>query len=188
MEVPMKSTDELKNEHEGILLMLRIIETVSGKMESGVQIPSADLDGIMEFLSVFVDKCHHGKEEDFLFPALEAVGILREGGPIGLLLDEHRKGREIVAKLKEAVNLYKSGNQNAPTDFTRLAADYISLMTQHIDKENNVLFPMADARLDPAEDIRLFESFEKLEKERIGPGKHEEFHGLLNHLEKEYIS
>jgi hemerythrin-like domain-containing protein len=35
----------------------------------------------MEFLTVFVDKCHHGKEEEFLFPALEAAGIAREGGP-----------------------------------------------------------------------------------------------------------
>ncbi len=183
----MKSTDELKNEHEGILLMLKIIKAISANMEQGDQVSATHLDGIMEFLSVFVDRCHHGKEEDFLFPALEATGILREGGPIGVMLSEHQRGREIVAKLKEAVNLYKSGNQNAPADFTRLAADYISLLTQHIDKENNVLFPMADARLDPAEDIRLFESFEKLEKERIGPGKHEEFHGLLSHLEKEYI-
>jgi hemerythrin-like domain-containing protein len=36
---------------------------------------------MMEFLSVFADTCHHGKEEDFLFPGLEAAGIPNEGGP-----------------------------------------------------------------------------------------------------------
>ena len=63
----------------------------------------------MDFLSIFVDKCHHGKEEEFLFPALEAKGVKREGGPIGVMLHEHEQGRGLVAMLRNAVADYTSG-------------------------------------------------------------------------------
>jgi hemerythrin-like domain-containing protein len=72
-------------------------------------------------------------------------------------------------------------------NFPVIVDEYVALLTQHIEKENNVLFAMADAKLDTAKDNELFEAFEQLEKERIGPGKHEAFHALLNRLEHEYL-
>ena len=183
----MKATDELKKEHEGVRLMLRILEAVSDKF-GGEKNPSSDqLDGIMEFLSIFVDKCHHGKEEEFLFPALEDAGVPREAGPIGVMLTEHAEGRALAAKLREAADRHKSGDGTAVRDFRTTARDYVALLTQHIEKENTVLFAMADARLDAAKDDELFEAFEQLEQERIGPGKHEEFHTLLHRLKHEYL-
>ena len=184
----MKTTDELRKEHEGILLMLRILEAVSQKIQQGDRIDPDNLDKIVEFLSVFADKCHHGKEEDFLFPTLEASGIPRKGGPIGVMLEEHEMGRSLIAKLKESANLYRSGNEKSPGSFASTADGYIELLRQHISKENNVLFPMADRMLDPSKDAELFTSFEKLEKDRIGEGKHEEFHSLLKQLRDKYLN
>lgn len=183
----MKATDDLRNEHEGIELMLRILQAIAGKLGQGEQIGSGQLNGIMEFLSIFVDKCHHGKEEEFLFPALEAVGVQRDGGPIGVMLNEHEQGRKLVAKLKDAVTRCTSGDKTAAAGFQLTTSEYVTLLTQHIEKENNVLFAMADAKLDAAKDAELFEAFEQLENERIGPGKHEEFHELLHRLEHEYL-
>ena len=184
----MKATDELRKEHEGILLMLHILEAVSQKIQQGDRIDPGDLDNMVEFLSVFADKCHHGKEEDFLFPTLEASGIPSKGGPIGVMLEEHKIGRSLIAKLKESVNLYRSGEEKAPAEFTAAAGEYIELLRQHINKENNILFPMADRVLDFSKDDDLFNSFEKLEKDRIGAGKHEEFHALLKQLRDKYMN
>jgi hemerythrin-like domain-containing protein len=184
----MKAPDELKKEHQGIELMLRILQAVSGKIGSGEQIHSEHLDGILEFLSIFVDKCHHGKEEEFLFPSLEKVGILRDGGPIGVMLNEHEQGRKLVARLKDAVGSYTSGDKTATDRVQVIANEYIALLTQHIVKENNILFPMADARLNSDKDTELFEAFEQLEQNRIGVGKHEEFHALLNQLRDLYVT
>jgi hemerythrin-like domain-containing protein len=184
----MKATDELRKEHEGILLMLQIVEAVSRKIQQGERIDPEDLDKIVEFLSVFADKCHHGKEEDFLFPALEASGIPNKGGPIGVMLEEHKIGRGLIAKLKDSLNLYRSGEENTTAEFTSAAGEYIELLRQHINKENNILFPMADRVLDASKDDTLFSSFEKLEKERIGPGKHKEFHVLLKQLRDKYMN
>ena len=183
----MKTTDELRKEHEGILLMLRILEAVSQKIQQGDRIDPDNFDKIVEFLSVFADKCHHGKEEEFLFPALEASGVPKQGGPIGVMLQEHEMGRNLIAKLKESVNLYKSRKEKASDKFISAAREYIELLRQHIDKENNILFPMADGLVSVETDKELFSSFEKLEQDRIGAGKHEEFHALLKQFRKKYM-
>jgi hemerythrin-like domain-containing protein len=183
----MKATEELKNEHEGIQLMLRVLDAVSKKMELGEKIQNDHLDSMLEFFSVFVDKCHHGKEEDFLFPAMEKAGVIRENGPIEVMFNEHDMGRSLMSRISDAVTQYKSGNTSQSDEFGSASTEYVALLTRHIDKENNILFPMADMRLTPQEDQKLMEAFEKLEQDRIGPGKHEEFHHLLNRLELQYL-
>ncbi|WP_367339534.1 hemerythrin domain-containing protein [Aminivibrio sp.] len=99
----MKSTDELSSEHRGIEVMLDILDEAARRIVTGEPADFGHLEGMMEFLSVFADKCHHGKEEEFLFPSLEAAGIPNEGGPIGVMLSEHRKGRECIAGMKKGV-------------------------------------------------------------------------------------
>jgi hemerythrin-like domain-containing protein len=127
------------------------------------------------------------KEEEFLFPALEVAGVPREGGPIGIMLSEHEQGRKLVAKLKEAVTHYKSGDHANASSVQLIINDYVALLTQHITKENTILFPMADAKLDSSKDAELSEAFEQLERERIGVGKHDEFHAFLDQLQKTYL-
>lgn len=184
----MKATEELKNEHEGITLMLRVMQAIGEKAGRGEALDSAHLDGIIAFLTVFVDKCHHGKEEEFLFPALEAAGVARQNGPIGVLLSEHESGRKLVARLKAAWARYGGRDHSAGADLRQTIAAYVDLLQAHIAKENSVLFPMAEARLDADTDARLFESFERLERERIGAGTHEAFHTLLHDLRDAYLT
>lgn len=184
----MKATDELKKEHHGIGLMLRVLRTVTDKLKGGECVNSEHLDAILEFLSIFVDKCHHGKEEEFLFPALEQAGVPREGGPIGVMLAEHAEGRKIIARLKDAFAAYRSGRGTAAQEISEAANDYVRLLSQHIEKENGVLFPMVEGRINEADDVRLVERFEDLERKRIGHGKHEEFHAMLERLREEYLT
>jgi hemerythrin-like domain-containing protein len=184
----MKATDELKMEHQGIKLMLRVLQAIADKLERGEPVHAKHLDGILEFLSIFVDKCHHGKEEEILFPELEAVGIPRDGGPIGVMLSEHEQGRKLVSRLKGAIRTYTSEDKTAAVDIQQISNEYVALLTQHIEKENTILFPMADGKLNSNKDTELFEAFEQLERERIGLGKHDEFHALLDQLQDTFLS
>ena len=68
----------------------------------------------------------------------------------------------------------------------RRAWRYAELLHSHIWKEDEVLFPMADETLDEATDRGLVEEFEKVEEERVGHGKHEQFHRLMEELAKSY--
>src|SRR4030042_4409380 len=106
----MVPTEELKQEHQGILLMLRVLDRVAAKIESGAKTEIDHLERMVEFLRVFADGRHHGKEEDLLFPAMEKAGIPREGGPIGVILGEHVQGRSNVRAKGEAVNALKKGD------------------------------------------------------------------------------
>ncbi|HZD54712.1 MAG TPA: hemerythrin domain-containing protein [Candidatus Aquicultoraceae bacterium] len=184
----MKSTEVLKEEHGGVKTMLAILGKVSDRLGSAKAVPADDLDRILEFLQVFVDRCHHAKEEDFLFPALERTGMPREGGPIGELLSEHVQGRELIRGMREAADGCRRGDRDAAERFAFHARGYAELLLAHIEKEDEILYPLADRQLDVATDRTLVEEFERVEEERVGHGKHEEFHRLLEDLQKFYGS
>lgn len=166
--------------------MLRIVEKICERLEAGEMVSADDLDAIVEFFRIFVDRCHHGKEEDLLFPALEHAGIPREHGPIGQMLVDHDQGRSYVSDFARAVLSYREGDANAPMNIVAAARNYQRLLGDHITKENEVLFPVADAKLTDAQQETLYDEFEHLEKTKIGEGKHEEFHGLLDRLAGTY--
>mgnify|MGYP002682374046 CR=1 FL=1 len=183
----MYATQELRNEHEGIRVALAVLERMADSTERGVAPDLNDADRILEFLQTFADKCHHGKEEDLLFPAMERAGVPREHGPIGVMLTDHEHGREHIKAMVQALAGLRSGDSDAPAAFAAAARGYVQVLSNHINKENNVLFVMAEQNLPPEEHARLAEGFEKIEQERIGPGVHESYHALLEELSAKYL-
>jgi hemerythrin-like domain-containing protein len=179
--------DQLKKEHEAIQKMLLIVEKVCGRLGSGKKVEPEHLKQIIEFFQVFADKCHHGKEEEFLFPALEEAGIPKEGGPIGVMLREHDLMRGYVKGLEEAVGHYQAGEEKAASAFVQYGLEYVATLRQHMDKENNILFQMAIMHLDAEKERELSEQFEIAEAEKIGKGKHQEFHEILDGLGETYL-
>jgi hemerythrin-like domain-containing protein len=184
----MNPLNDLKDEHQAVKLTLKILEIINLKIEhSGKIVDTEDLAQLIEFFAVFVDKCHHAKEEGLLFPALEQIGVSKDNGPIGVMLNEHRLGRKFVQGMRDALAAYKKGNSEALNKFVKNAEGYITLLTEHIYKEDNVLFPLAEKNLSKEKQAELGEGFEKIEVEKIGIGKHEEFHKFLGQLEKTYL-
>lgn len=183
----MKATQQLKGEHEGIKIMLGILSQICRQLEAAGNLNKGHFEGILEFLGVFVDRCHHGKEEELLFPALIAAGVPKEG-PVAVLLHEHEMGRKYVKAMIQAHAAYLDGDRSSSKDIVQNARGYIALMKDHIEKENKVLFVTADSRLSEKTQDQLFEGFEKIEAERIGVGRHEEFHDLLEKLSGIYLN
>jgi hemerythrin-like domain-containing protein len=184
----MKATDQLRDEHKGVLLMLTILEKVSTKLVLEGSLDNEHFEGMLEFFSVFVDRCHHGKEEDLLFPAYEAAGIPNKNGPIGAMLAEHVEGRGYVKGMVEAFNGFKKGEHYSGTRIVEYATKYISLLRQHIDKEDTVLYPMGDAKLSERKNKELLAGFDTIENERVGAGKHEQFHAMIDQLRNIYLT
>jgi hemerythrin-like domain-containing protein len=182
----MKATRQLRDEHEGVRIMLGILEKLCEKFETSGSIDKEHFEGILEFLKVFVDQCHHAKEEELLFPALIAAGVPEEG-PIAVMLREHEMGRGYVRTMSRTWGTYMTGDKSSSGEIIQNAQDYILLLRNHIEKENDVLFVMADDLLSEKKQDELFEGFEKIEEERIGVSKHEEFHGLIKKLSGIYL-
>jgi hemerythrin-like domain-containing protein len=178
--------EQLKKEHAAIESMLTILEAVCGRLKAGEQIDPAHLGQIVEFFRGFADRCHHGKEEEILFPALEMAGIPREGGPIGVMLHEHDQMRGYVQGLAGAAGRYQTGGAKAGEEIIRYASQYAATLRRHIEKENQVLFKMAEMHLAPEEERELAGRFEALELERMGAGTHEHLHVLLERMRTSY--
>ena len=182
----MPLTSQLLAEHEAVLVALDVLERVEGALAAGGEEAREHLDQLLDFLKVFVDRCHHGKEEEVLFPELERRGVPREGGPIGVMLAEHEEGRGHIRAMAAARDRLRRGELNATAAIRTSASAYRDLLRAHIAKENHILFPMAD-QLVPAEvAVKLVAQFEAIEGERIGAGKHEAYHTLLHHLKDRY--
>ena len=183
----MRATEQLTAEHNGIKLMLRILDKMCARLKSGEKVPPEHLDQVLEFLGVFADRCHHAKEEELLFPAMEKAGVSKEQGPIGVMLAEHTMAREQVKGLAEGIARYEAGDNGAADKIVEYARAYIRILMAHIDKEDHVLYPLADARLAKGTQDDLVEEFERIETERIGAGRHEQFHAVLKDLKSVYL-
>jgi len=174
---------DLRKDHDAILFGLTILEHMAElvRAESGYDVE--DLKGMVDFFRTFADKCHHGKEEDILFPAMEDAGIPRGNGPIGVMLNEHEVGRKLIKGLDSAI----TGDVVNKEEFANAADLYVELLRSHISKENNVLFPMGDRRIPVSRQRELQEEFDRFEKEFMGDGRHEEIHRFIEDMEVKYL-
>ena len=173
-----KATQDLRKEHDSILHVLEILDVmISADNKENTEMLQ-NYTELVYFLKIFADKCHHGKEENILFLDLEKLGIPNQGGPIGVMLQEHNQGREYIALMDKALE------SKDLKEFNAAAARYSELLRSHIEKENNVLFVMADQTLDEARQDELFEKFEQHEETVIGHGVHEELHAMIHKWSK----
>lgn len=178
-------TEILKEEHKAIKRMLTILNVACERLERGEKVSPDIFRRAIEFIRNFADSCHYGKEEETLFPLVEQRGIPREGGPTGVMRMEHEQGRSFVKALAEAVERYEQGDESAKADIIENARGYTQLLAQHIPKEDDILYPLADKILTLSDRKELLEKFEKVERERIGEGKHQEYLHLVEKLEKQ---
>ena len=178
-----KAIEDLSHEHEAVISALAILDGITALLNNGATVEVDDLLGFIGFLTEFADKCHHGKEEGILFPALSRAGIPQKGGPIGMLLAEHAQGRDLIRTMKGAV-----GKTPDFPKFARAAAEYSSLLRSHVTKENNALFPAAEKALTTSQLENIHQSFEEHEEKVIGHGRHEQLHALFDGLRRKYAS
>ncbi len=87
-----RAIDVLRKEHDAILRMLEVTEHACEMLERGSRLPPQTLSGLPEFFRLFADGCHHGKEEDLLFPMPERKGLPKGGGPVPGWAKENTSG------------------------------------------------------------------------------------------------
>lgn len=100
------------------------------------------------------------------------------------MLSEHQEGRQAIAGMKAGLEVL---SREGPAQFIAHARQYADLLQAHIRKENEILFPMGDSALPANRQAAILEDFDRLEETRIGPGKHEAFHRLIETLEAAYL-
>jgi hemerythrin-like domain-containing protein len=176
-----KATEILSDEHRVIERALDVLQKLTTRpVENSLGRWKKTLD----FFTHFADQCHHFKEEQVLFPAMEGHGIPREGGPIGMMLMEHEEGRSCVRAMLGAMALVEAKNEAAEKILVDKAKAYLRLLREHIQKEDEVLFRMADDVIPADEQKALLRSFKEHEAREMGEGVHEKYLTLVEELEE----
>jgi hemerythrin-like domain-containing protein len=152
----MIATDLLREEHRVILRALDMLDRAVARAASGGAVADAWWTGLVAWLRTFADLNHHAKEEAALFPAMVKAGVPSEGGPIAVMLEEHEEGRRLVRAIAS-----ETGDGRVQACRT-----YVALLRAHIDKENEIVFPLAESVLDLTAVQGLRREFEAVEAEQ----------------------
>ena len=183
----MTPTEELVREHGDILVMLQIVREMVRRLETGEPVDPDHLENAVDFIRNYADKYHHAKEEDFLFPAMEEAGVPAEGGPIGAMLAEHDEGRGYVRTAAEAIDAYRGGDAAAGKIIAANLRNYAGLLESHIAKENQILYPIADARIGESGQRELRWAFDQVGKKPEMIEHRDRCQGILTELYPIYI-
>lgn len=181
----MIATDILMEEHNVIEGVLETLEIAAHRLEQGQAVRPGLFIEAADFIQGFADGCHHKKEEGVLFQSMSAQGVPVQGGPIGVMLSEHEQGRIYTRAMRQAAERLAAGDTQASEEVSRNALGYVALLRQHIFKENNILFPMANQVIPADQQEKVAEDFEHVEHEETGAGVHEKYLALANALQKE---
>jgi hemerythrin-like domain-containing protein len=160
-----KCVESMMEEHELIVAVLGSLQAMADKLAAGGTVPRQDVADFGRFFRDFADKCHHGKEEDRLFVKMVEAGFSREAGPVAVMLAEHDSGRQEVRGLLQigaGPGPLTDPEQGRVID---CATQFVALLYGHIQKENNILYPMAQNTIAPDEFDRLDESCEEFDRE-----------------------
>lgn len=182
----MKPTKYLMEEHRAIERLLNVLVAVSKSLQNEEKVNIDSLEKAIDFIRTFADRCHHAKEEDILFKFIEFKGMPIHGGPIGVMLMEHDEGREYVRNMADAAEGIRGGRQDSAIKYAENAMNFVNLLSQHIQKEDGVLYVMADHLMGPGDEDSLMEQFEVSELKKVGEGVHEKYLKILGELEKEF--
>jgi hemerythrin-like domain-containing protein len=137
------ATSRLRQEHERILEVAAALAALVDAADAGRWDVDVFADCVT-FIRLFADACHHGKEEDLLFPTLEDAGLPHDRGPIPIMLAEHQLGRQYAQHMAGALDGARAGDPQARATLRHAAMEYVQLIRSHIEKEDHVLFSIAD--------------------------------------------
>ena len=182
----MRPTEILSSEHRVIEQVLDCLEKIAANAERSGKLELEAARTALHVLRTFADRCHHGKEENCLFPMLAKRGFPTDAGPVAVMLHEHESGRSEIRGMESALADAARGEPHAVRYFAAAARRYVELLREHIAKEDNVLFPMAESMLRDADRDEVVSSFEAVELVDIRPGTHEQMLSLADALARKF--
>lgn len=181
----MEATDILSSEHRVIERVIAGLEAQADKLAAGqIARPGFFLDAA-DFIKGFADGCHHRKEEGVLFEAMVGAGLPRQAGPIAVMLDEHEQGRAFTRGMRAAAERLAGGDASAAAAVAANARGYAALLRQHIQKEDGILFPLADQVIPADQHAAVVAAFDHVEHAETGEGVHEKYLALAEALARE---
>ena len=157
----MQARGLLMKEHRLIERMISIIKDALAQIKATNKTDPVFVDTAVDFIRIYADRTHHGKEEDILFRALEKKPLSAEHRKImSELVAEHGLARQNVKGLAEAHREYSRGENQALSGIVGYLAQITRLYPEHIRKEDERFFiPVMGYFGEDERDVMLSEFF-----------------------------
>lgn len=171
----MKATDLLRDDHQLIERMLAALAMATVQLEQGAPVRPGFFLGVVEFFEGFVHGVHYRREEGVFFPAMERAGAPRTAGPLAVAIREHEKSRGTARGMRSAAERWDEGDESARQQLAEEARRTVALLKQHIAREDQLLFPMAEDMIPERDHFQLLDGLMQLET----GGRGQDFFGAL---------
>ena len=168
----------LKQDHE---IAERVFAAMEAQFATAAGPSPAQVGRLVEYLQDYVDQCHNQKEELHLFPRLERNGVPRHAGPLGVMLQEHERAREILSRLVPAGSAFAAGDAGRLAELHAAFGEYAALCKDHFWKENDILYPLAQRVLSDEDAADVVEGIEAVEA-ALGEGTRARYYGIAQEI------
>ncbi|MGA2479790.1 MAG: hemerythrin domain-containing protein [Spirochaetia bacterium] len=177
----MKPRGPLMIEHRLIEKMLHIISDEIALIEKGKPIDPLFIDAAVDFIRIYADKTHHGKEEDILFKQLAERKLAAEdAAQMRRLVEEHGEARQKVRELVEAKERLVAGDKGASSVILASMRWLVDFYPVHIAREDKEFFPRTEKYFSENELARMLDEFGELDRRMI----HEKYENLVKSLQR----
>jgi hemerythrin-like domain-containing protein len=175
----MQARGPLMIEHRLIEKMLLNIKAVISEIESKHKLDPVFIDVAVDFIKMYADRTHHGKEEDILFRELKNKPLSAEDKRImNELIEEHVFGRQTTQALIEANSRYRNGDETALSEIADKLKVLVEFYPKHIEKEDKKFFPSSKVYFTDEEDQALLTEFYEFDRNMI----HEKYKAVVEGL------
>jgi hemerythrin-like domain-containing protein len=175
----MQARGPLMIEHRLIERMIAVIDVELGRIRRAGKTDPLLIDAAVDFIRVYADRTHHGKEEEIFFRDLAKKPLSeKERGLMDELIEEHIFGRKITGELVEANNRYRKGDEKSLQVIASRLQTLVTFYPDHIEKEDKVFFPAATKHLSTEEERAMLEAFWEFDRKMI----HEKYRMVVESL------
>ncbi len=165
----MKSIALLRSEHRDIETMLDVLEMAASRLRNGAAVRPELLSSAVAFFEGFGNHCHHEKEEKLLFPLLAKYGVDPGAGCIRALQAQHEVDRGYLREIKGEIEHLRSDDTAAGGRLAAVLQEYVQLLKEHIRIEEGYLDRLIAQTISPADDARLVEQFQAIDRQTAPP-------------------
>jgi hemerythrin-like domain-containing protein len=175
----MQARGPLMIEHRLIERMISLIKDALAQIESTRKVDPVFVDTAVDFIRIYADRTHHGKEEDILFRDLRKRSLSAEDQRVMKeLIEEHIFGRQTTKALVEANTGYRNGDESALAEIAGRLQTLVEFYPKHIEKEDKIFFPASRAYFTDEEDQAMLAEFWEFDRKMI----HEKYRSVVEGL------
>lgn len=165
VRMSIRTTEHLRNEHRQAMRLLAAFRRYLQELRASDVKDSREPSGLLDFLAESLFQKHEEKEEGVLLPELAREGLSWSDGALARIRQDHRQGRYLFRALRQAMRQQEEWSADDRAHFLSVASTWVDFTREHMQREEQIIFPYLDSRISDETDRELLRQFEVIDRE-----------------------